>query len=243
MTSCPPSRVRLFFSYLGGKYRAAPAYPPPHHPVIVEPFAGSAGYSLRYPEHDVILIERDEKVAAVWRYLLGARPEEIRALPLIGQGWHNIDDLTHLPEGARWLIGFWLSKATSSPRKTPSAWAIARPDCSYWGAAVRDRIAAQLHRIRHWQLIEGDYRQAPDVTATWFIDPPYIAAGHQYRYGSASIDYPGLAAWCRTRRGQVMVCEGPGAGWLPFAPFLEIKGQRGQFKESLWTGGTDCGQR
>jgi hypothetical protein len=36
----------------------------------VEPFAGAAGYSLRHYLHDVVLVERDPRIAGVWRYLL-----------------------------------------------------------------------------------------------------------------------------------------------------------------------------
>lgn len=227
--------MRLFFTYMGGKFRIAHLYPPPAHDLIVEPFAGSAGYSLRFPDRDVILVERDEKVAEVWRFLLGADPDEVRALPLIGEGWESIDDLGDFPLGARYLVGFWLSKATTSPRRTPSRWALTRPDASYWGAAVRERIARQVPRIRHWRLIEGDYALAPDVEATWFVDPPYVDRGHQYRYGPRLLDYPALAAWCRSRRGLTVVCEGEHADWLPFAPLADIKAQRGQVRESVWT--------
>jgi hypothetical protein len=47
----------------------------------VEPFAGSAGYSLRYPSHNVVLVERDPLIAATWRYLLRVSAAEILALP------------------------------------------------------------------------------------------------------------------------------------------------------------------
>jgi hypothetical protein len=39
---------------------------------MVEPFAGAAGYSLRYPERDVILVERYAVVAEMWRYARNA---------------------------------------------------------------------------------------------------------------------------------------------------------------------------
>ena len=42
------TRLRPFFCYYGGKWRAAPKYPPPEHDTIVEPFAGAAGYATRY---------------------------------------------------------------------------------------------------------------------------------------------------------------------------------------------------
>jgi len=40
-------KLRPFWRYYGGKFRAAPRYPTPTHKTIVEPFAGAAGYSLR----------------------------------------------------------------------------------------------------------------------------------------------------------------------------------------------------
>lgn len=234
--------MRLFFTYFGGKYRAAPLYPAPDYGVIIEPFAGSAGFSLRYPDRDVVLVERDERVAAVWRFLMSATPDDIWALPLIGEGWKSTEDLKHLPIGARHLIGFWLSKATAAPRKTPSAWALTRPDCSYWGPRVRERIALQVDGIRHWSLIEGDYSAAPDIEATWFVDPPYVRAGHQYRHGSASLDYRALGNWSRGRRGQVIVCEGPVATWLPFKPLAHVKGQRRSVAEYVWLSTAEAGE-
>lgn len=231
-----------FFTFFGGKYRAAPRYPQPAHKTIVEPFAGSAGYAMRYPDRDVVLVERDPILAATWRYLLTASPSEIRSLPLYGEGWASIDDLD-LPDGARYLIGLWLNKGMTGPCKTPSAWMRSniRPH-SQWGIAIRERIASQVEGIRHWRLVEGDHAAAPDIEASWFIDPPYVGTGYRYRFGSRLIDYPALAAWCRTRAGQVMVCEHVGADWLPFQPFMAAKSTSGRrregvSKEALWTNG------
>ena len=73
----------------------------------------------------------------------------------------------------------------------------------------------------------GDYRSAPDLEATWFVDPPYqptrgmkTGQGLGYAPGCTSreLDYGELAEWCRSRRGQVIVCEQEGADWLPFRP-------------------------
>ena len=232
--------LRPFFTYYGGKWQAAPKYPPPLSDTIVEPFAGSAGYSLRWPDRKVVLVERDPYVAGTWRYLLAVSEAEILALPDLETG-QSTDDLD-VPQEARWLIGWWLNKGTASPRKSPGQWMRSgiRPD-SMWGAAVRERIAPQLHAIRHWTLIEGDYTEAPDVPATWFVDPPYIDKGKHYRRGSGTIDFDVLGAWCRTRRGQVMVCENVGADWLPFQPFIDIKASEAKHggkvsKEAIWTG-------
>lgn len=40
--------LKPFFTFYGGKWRAAPHYAPPEFATIVEPFAGAAGYSVRH---------------------------------------------------------------------------------------------------------------------------------------------------------------------------------------------------
>lgn len=227
--------TRPFWTYYGGKWRAAPRYPRPIYDTIIEPFAGAAGYSLRYADRKVVLVEKNPKVAASWRYLLRVSASEVRALPLMQQG-QTVDDLA-VCEEARCLIGFWMNKGAVTPCKSPSRWATAYPNQS-WGAHIRERVAAQVYRIRHWRLIEGDYSDAPDVEATWFVDPPYIGAGKHYP--SKVPDFSSLAEWCRTREGQVMVCENVGATWLPFRPFIDIKGNESKrggkvSQEALWT--------
>ena len=59
--------LRPFIRYYGGKWRAAPLYPAPMHSTIIEPFAGAAGYSMRYPDRDVILVERYPVIAVLRR--------------------------------------------------------------------------------------------------------------------------------------------------------------------------------
>lgn len=41
-----------FFPYYGSKWSLGPLYPAPRHDRIIEPFAGSACYSLHHPERD-----------------------------------------------------------------------------------------------------------------------------------------------------------------------------------------------
>lgn len=225
-----------FFCYYGGKWRiAGKFYPEPRHNVIVEPFAGSAGYALRYPDRSVILCERDPIVASVWRYLIRASASDISALPDLGRG-QTVEDL-QVSQEARWLIGFWLNKGVSRPRKRPSKWMRSgiRPG-SFWGPRVRLQIASQVKAIRHWRVYECSYEDCPEVgQATWFIDPPYEAAGKHYAFGSEQIDYTALALWCRSRFGQVIVCENEGATWLPFSPLARTKTARSKrSSEALW---------
>lgn len=239
--------LRPFFTYFGGKWRAAPKYPPPIYDTIIEPFAGSAGYSLRYPDRKIILVEKSEAIAGIWRYLVGASEREILALPLLEPG-QSVEALDVCQE-ARWLIGMWVSSAPQCPkqsrsanaRRSPEEWAqfAGSPRPLFWGPLCRSRIASQLGRIRHWQITCGDYSGAPDERASWFVDPPYELQGVHYPCGSNALDYDALADWCRTRRGQVMVCEAQGSAWLPFSDWGSFRSNnaatgRKRHAEALW---------
>jgi hypothetical protein len=227
------------FSFYGAKHRTAKLYPAPLHGTIVEPFAGSAAYASAYPERDIVLVERDPIVAGLWRWLIAASADEIRSLPLLDHGT-RVRDLGVRIE-AQWLIGFWCNHGTTAPRQTLTAFSHRRPS-SFWGPEIRERVASQVDRIRHWQVIEGDYAEAPEGTATHFIDPPYVGAGRCYRHGSGAIDYTALGAWCRSRSGQVIACENVGASWLPFGEFLSAKSSRGVSREAVWVSGCSrCG--
>jgi hypothetical protein len=238
----PAPGLRPFFPYYGGKFRSAPRYPAPLHDWIIEPFAGSAGYAMRYPDRQVVLVEASEPIAAIWQYLTLATPREILRLPLLEPG-QSVDSLVGVPQAARWLIGMWCSPGSAAPKKTLGRWDRsdgAHVQYQFWGRAVRERIASQLPRIAHWIVKHGAHTSAPSVEATWFIDPPYQTQGRHYPCGSADIDYPALAGWCRRRRGQVMVCENTGARWLPFQHFIiakanAAKGRAGVSHEALWT--------
>lgn len=230
--------LRPFWRYYGGKWRNAPHYPRPEHPTIVEPFAGAAGYSLRYPDRSVVLVDRSPIIAGIWRYLIAESAESIRALPDIPEGG-SVDDCA-MPQEARWLAGFWCNSGAASPCKRPSVWAKngeAQHNWGGWNARSRERIASQLERTRHWRIIEGDYRDAPDIDATWHIDPPYQSKAGSH-YAEQPDDFGALADWCRSRRGLVMVCEQDGADWLPFASlgrFRSTPGHRPRSSaEVLW---------
>ncbi len=208
------SGLRPFFPFYGSKWQLARRYPPPEYGTIVEPFAGAAGYAIQYPGLHVHLLEADPVIAGTWQYLIAARESEIRALPL--------EMRDGLPQEAKWLIGWWLNKGGATPAKMPGKWMRENRDHNlYWGERARDRIASGLRFIRHWKITCAHYSFAPRIEATWFIDPPYQVMGRHYRFGSDLLDYAELADWCRGQRGQVMVCEGAGADWLPFTPLTE----------------------
>ena len=231
-------KLRPFFGFYGGKWRdAIKHYPRPSFDTLVEPFAGSAGYALRYPTKQVVLCEIDPVIASVWDYLINVSAREIMAIPDVPEGG-KVDDL-HLCQEAAWLVGFWVNRAASRPRKGPSKWMREkiRPG-SFWGDRVRNTIASQLHAIRHWKIHNLSYEDCPvSGAATWFVDPPYQRAGQYYTFGSEQIDYDKVATWCLSREGQVIVCENAGADWLPFLHLADVKttrpGQRSL--EVLWT--------
>jgi site-specific DNA-adenine methylase len=232
-------RLRPFFSYYGSKWRSAPHYPAPIHGNIIEPFAGSAGYSMLYPAKRVTLCDLSPVICGVWDYIINAPESEIRALPL-PKGGESIRDL-HIPEEAAWLIGFWAQEGSTHPGRQASTWG-SRPGRG-WRAAARERIASQQQYVRHWRVVNSSYAELPDDESTWFIDPPYNnAAGAKY-YSSAwasPIDFDELAAFCKSRAGQVIVCENDGATWLPFEHLGNFRAStkrdgRTHSSEAIWT--------
>jgi hypothetical protein len=229
--------LRPFFGFYGGKWRDAPKhYPAPAHEAIIEPFAGSAGYSVRYAHRQVILGELDPVIHGVWDYLIHVPAREILAIPDLEPG-QTVDDLP-ISQEARSLVGFWMNRGASRPRKGPSSWMrIGIRPGSFWGERVRQTIAKQVEHIRHWKVFNCSYENLPfSGEATWFIDPPYQRQGKHYRYGTEGIDFAELGAWCRSRSGQVIVCENEGADWLPFTPLADVKTTRANSRsvEVVW---------
>lgn len=215
-------RLAPFWRYYGGKNRAAALYPQPEHDTIIEPFAGAAGYSCRYPDRKVVLVDRSPIIAGLWRYLIATPASEILALPDIPEGG-TVDDLPVCQE-ARWLIGFRIQDGRATPHKRASLChhrGKARGWADGWHSVSRNLIASQVDRIRHWTIIEGEYHDAPDIEATWHIDPPYNNKAGSY-YPEQPASFADLSTWCRGRQGLVMVCENAGADWLPFKPLASI---------------------
>src|SRR5580765_4357242 len=100
MRSAPKS-LRPFWRYYGSKWRAAPRYPAPTHATIIEPFAGAAGYALRYPDRNVILVEKYACIAGIWRWLIGASRADVLAVPVVDSTGDLPDSVS---QEARWLV-------------------------------------------------------------------------------------------------------------------------------------------
>lgn len=211
------------FYYYGRKKQIAKHYPDPNFDTIVEPFAGSAAYSL-HGEHwkrNIILIEKDERVAGIWRWLIEeATPEEILEMPDLEIGEKSSEFLHIIHAATKMAFHYRTIKITP---------VLARN----WGISKR-HMANNLHKVKHWQIICGDYTEAPDVEATWFIDPPYKKeSGRGYKYGSDLIDYESLAEWALNRRGEIVFCEGEHGDYLPFRPLMDSKGVAGKTSKEV----------
>ena len=83
-------------------------------------------------------------------------------------------------------------------------------------------MASGVDRVSHWQVTEGDYSAAPDIPATWFVDPPYQTKAGSY-YPKQPDSHEALGAWCIKRQGQVIACDQVGADWLPWTSGLDLK--------------------
>ena len=221
------TKLRRFIPSYGGKRSIAAKYPKPVHAQIIEPFAGGAGYSLEYPDHPVHLMDLDERVCGVWDYLIHATEADILSIPV------DIQDVSEIPprrhgDEVRWLVGWWMSPAAASGPATRSyTWGKQHAGRSdVWGEKCRDRLAQQVHAIRHWTVEQGSYESLDiDRLATWFVDPPYEVKGKHYHH--STLDYKALAIWCRSLNGQVIVCENEGADWLPFTKLCDfVSGQK-----------------
>lgn len=207
--------------YFGGKWRSRNLYPSPTYKTIVEPFAGAANYAWWHGAgRDVVIADRSEDVRSAWSLItsadgaaiIGSAPDLVRGV--------IVDTQTENP-GLRSIMGFWCNLGSASRRRTPTEWSLIK---SGWNTMARNRLASDINRVvsRPWTILD-EWRSIPDIEATWFIDPPYQRAGKHYKHGSDEIDYASLSEWCKSRRGQVIVCENNGATWLPFVHLEHVK--------------------
>jgi len=204
------------FSYYGSKSKIVDCYPPPKYGKIIEPFAGSARYSLKYWQNDVLLVDKYELITKLWKWLKNCNENDILKLPKLKKG----DDvrLLDLTQEEKWLLGFSCQAGISAPANITSAMGEQN------SKTFLRNIANNLYKIKHWEIRQGSYEEIENMEATWFIDPPYKFGGHSYKESNKNIDFDKLAIWCRNRNGQAIVCENTKANWLPFKPVIQFTG-------------------
>ena len=214
-------RYASLFSFYGSKSKLSRLYPPPKYPVIVEPFAGSAAYSLQYYDRQVILVEVNPRVTAVWKFLLSAEAEHwVRRIPDHVEPGTIVDDLIpDAPDGLREILRAEANRGTFGTKGIRKQ--VTRIGAANWHR-IKQKILWFLPKIRHWQIIEGDHSNAPNIRATWFIDPPYFTeAGKQY--ACCDLNSSLLRDWVLSRKGQVIVCGTAEQNWLPFSPLAPAR--------------------
>jgi len=220
------------WGYYGSKSKVANKYPKPIYDKIIEPFAGTAQYSLLYWEKEIHLIEKYEVIVNLWKWLQNCTPNDILGIRRLKFG-ESTDDFQWDCQEQKDLVGFIITGAPCVPKKTASKWkTVIRPNTQNYKLK---NIANNLNKIRHWKIQLGNYDEIKNQKATWFVDPPYIVAGKYYKHSSKNIDYKKLSNWCESRIGQVIVCEGEGADWLPFDKLTDSMGNKKMYKELIWT--------
>ena len=225
------------WSYYGRKHRIAKYYPNPIHDTIIEPFAGTAAYSL-YKDNwkkEVVLVDNNPIIIDIWHYLQSAKPTDILNLPSITKIGEDIRNNKMLSKEEKYLMGFQINYGVSMPRNKVTKWAYIQRQG--W-ENKKLKIAQDLYKIKHWKIILGSYIDITNIKATWFIDPPYQFGGQAYRGNSSNkfIDYDELTKWCKSRKGQVIICENSKADWMDFKFLVKTRSQTKEKQhEMIWT--------
>lgn len=242
--------IHPLFKWFGSKWLSSKTLPPPKHDRIVEPFAGGAGYSLRYCERDVLICENDLHLAKLWPWLIGEATEAmIRDIPIgvpIGTDIRTLG----LSQGQALLLKSWQRTNNVGDCWTISPWGN-KP--GQWTANTSARVAEEVHAIKHWQFALDGMRvmqhaiELGAATSMWFLDPMY-EFNYQYR-NKIGHDYAELGRLAQALPGQAVVCEavcpktGKVPNWLPFEHFGERitsrrkAEQNHHSKELIWTKG------
>jgi len=215
--------------YYGSKSKIVHLYPKPKFDRIIEPFAGTARYSLLYWDHDITLVDKDKKVVGIWKWFQQCSREDILRFPVLKKGDRVSKEMFDCEEAFN-LGRFLCSRAGGNGRWTVTEFG----EQEY--RRFKKRTLSHLHKIKNWNIVHGSYEDLENMEATWFIDPPYQYGGEGYTEGNKNLDFQSLAEWCRTRKGQVIVCENTKADWLPFYPMKMINGVANTFTtEAIWS--------
>jgi hypothetical protein len=239
------SSLKAAFSFYGGKSRIAHLYPVPKHDLIIEPFCGGASYSLLHGEgRSVWINDADPKVYGMWTFLRDQLPDWLERIPpSVSVGVRASELVPGAPEGLVSILQAEANQGTQGARGV-------HDQVTSMGAKCWPRLQRKLQwaheKVQGWKItnlpfaaVADETSNQPNPTATWFIDPPYNnAAGARYR--QQVDDYAELRDFCLSRTGQVIVCEGEGAAWLPFQPLVERRGVRSRYqtstaREFIWT--------
>jgi site-specific DNA-adenine methylase len=225
------------FYYYGAKNTLSRYYPSPQYQTIVEPFGGSAAYSCYHLSKDenlrAIICEKNPEVCDAWEWLMGCSEQDVIDYPTPEIGEQAFD---------------FLIKTCSASNASAKCKSMKFTDRVKRVFEIQKRKILKLLPIRdRITFIRGDFRDLDNYEATWFIDPPYqvvsanpktiFPAGDGYAFdcGASRLDFGELANYCKSRNGQVIVCEKNGATWMDFQPFHQNKTSLNNiYKEVIW---------
>ncbi|WP_052592642.1 hypothetical protein [Aureispira sp. CCB-QB1] len=214
------------FSYYGSKGKVVQLYPKPKFDTIIEPFAGSARYSLRFFENNIILVDAYKVIVDLWNYLIAAPAKDIRKLPNLPAGSRfKIEDFDC--PGQYYLFGYLCNQGAAYARSQVSTRGSERFEYN------KKNVINNLHKIRHWKVFHSDYKDISNLEATWFIDAPYQEGGHKYKHNK--INYSELKKFILSRKGQVIACENMNAKWMNFTPMISMQGMKKKTVEALYS--------
>lgn len=217
----------MMFSYYGSKSKLVHRYPEPIHDTIIEPFAGSAQYAFKYWEKKVVLVDKYKIIYDLWKWLIEeATEQEILNIPVFETYEDTWWILNKFRKEVRYLVGFQCNAGSRSPAQTVGQF-------NNWKESNRQRMADNLHKIKHWKIFQRDFEFSPNIEATYFIDPPYnnkAGRGYIKRFN----EYNRLKEWIDTLDGQIIVCENEGADWLDFKSIGSMRSQVGSTKEVVF---------
>ena len=211
-------RIHPLFKWFGSKWQSAKHYPQPEHDLLIEPYAGGAGYALNHSDRKVIIWEEDTNLIALWQWLIQeATPSLIRDIPVglpIGTDIRTIG----LSNGQALLLKNWQRTNGVGNCWTVSSWGHLP---GFWTINTRSRVADEIMAIKHWWLENPiNYLETP---ATWFVDPPYL---YNYRYlAKVPFDYTTLSKLPEkvSDKSLLIFCEAleKGTGKIPnYLPFV-----------------------
>jgi len=228
------------FSYYGSKSKIVDYYPTPKFNKIIEPFAGSARYALRFFENDILLVDKYPVIVDVWNYLKNASEKDILGLPRLKNG-QSLNEF-NLSYEENMFLGFSIKQGSERPSNKAVKFATNLNPGEKNTNIERNlkRVASQLYKIRHWSIMCEDYLNIPDENATWFVDPPYQFGGKCYVMSNKYLNYKELSNWCKNRKGQVIVCENTKADWMDFKPFVKrcdnsANAHKNKTREAIWS--------
>ena len=220
------------FDYYGSKNTLAKFYQRPRFNLIIEPFAGSAMYSMyhlaRNKNMSAILVDKNPKVCEAWEWLRGQTVDSVMSIPAVRAGTVTSDFF---------IMNCAASTASLNCRKMTVSERMEKRQHSMWR-----KVARLLWVLPRVSVVCGSYDTIENTEATWFVDPPYqqtgtALLGNGYAKGCRSddIDFSALSDWCKCRKGQVIVAEKQGARWLPFKPLRMVTdSQDKHYTEVVW---------